>query len=82
MCLYTLMTFSFVTVAPLERDGDKLNEVHDRYVTLGFSEQRFTLSVRFGEKVSLYHDVPQVLHRLRTANVVIAACSRTTATAL
>jgi hypothetical protein len=39
-------------------------------------------SLRFGDKVSFYHDVPQILHRLRSENVIIAACSRTTATAL
>ncbi|KAH9988846.1 acid phosphatase-domain-containing protein [Russula vinacea] len=50
----------------LERDGDTLNEVHDR----------------FGDTVSFYHDVPQILHQLRSTGVVIAACSRTTATAL
>ncbi|KAN0109355.1 magnesium-dependent phosphatase-1 [Russula decolorans] len=50
----------------LKRDGDTLNEVHDR----------------FGDKVSFYRDVPQILHRLRSTGVIIAACSRTTATAL
>jgi hypothetical protein len=39
-------------------------------------------SVRFGDKVSFYHDVPQILHNLRSENVVIAVCSRTSATAL
>jgi hypothetical protein len=39
-------------------------------------------SVRFGDKVSFYHDVAQILHQLRSAGVVIAACSRTTATDL
>ncbi|KAI9454767.1 magnesium-dependent phosphatase-1 [Lactarius psammicola] len=52
--------------SPLTRDGDTLNEVHDRY----------------GDTVVFYNDVPQILHRLRAAGVVIAACSRTTATAL
>jgi len=55
-----------MTVASLKRDGDTLNEVHDR----------------FGDKVSFYRDVPQILHRLRSTGVIIAACSRTTATAL
>jgi len=50
----------------LKRDGDTLNEVYDR----------------FGNKVAFYHDVPQILHQLRAAGVVVAACSRTTATAL
>jgi len=50
----------------LKRDGDTLNEVHDSY----------------GGKVAFYEDVPQVLHRLRAAGVVIAACSRTSASAL
>ncbi|KAF8485702.1 magnesium-dependent phosphatase-1 [Russula ochroleuca] len=50
----------------LKRDGDTLNEVHDI----------------FGDKVSFYHDVAQILHQLRSAGVVIAACSRTTATDL
>ncbi|KAH9953916.1 magnesium-dependent phosphatase-1 [Lactifluus volemus] len=68
MYSYTLWPLWIDThvASPLERDGDKLNEIHDR----------------FGEKVVLYHDVPQILHRLRTANLVIAACSRTSATAL
>ncbi|KAF8274641.1 magnesium-dependent phosphatase-1 [Lactarius quietus] len=52
--------------SPLERDGDTWNEVHDRY----------------GSIVAFYDDVPQILHRLRAAGVVIAACSRTTASAL
>jgi len=39
-------------------------------------------SFRFGDKVSFFHDVPQILHRLRSENVIIAACSRTSATAL
>ncbi|KAI0290401.1 magnesium-dependent phosphatase-1 [Multifurca ochricompacta] len=52
--------------SPLERDGDTLNEVHDKY----------------GDTVAFYHEVPQILHRLRAAGVVIAACSRTTATVL
>jgi len=50
----------------LKRDGDELNEVHDR----------------FGNKVMFYPDVPHILHRLRAADVVIAACSRTTAATL
>ncbi|KAN0138761.1 Magnesium-dependent phosphatase-1 [Lactarius tabidus] len=52
--------------SPLKRDGDTLNEVHDRYENI----------------ISFYNDVPQILHRLRAAGVVIAACSRTTAPAL
>jgi len=51
--------------SPLKRDGDKLNQVHDRY----------------GRTVVFFDDVPQILHRLRAAGVLIAACSRTTATA-
>lgn len=39
-------------------------------------------SLRFGDNVSFYDDVPQILHRLRSENVVIAACSRTSATVL
>ena len=39
-------------------------------------------SFRFGDTVSLYHDVPQILHRLRSENVVIAACSRASAAVL
>ncbi|KAH9954210.1 magnesium-dependent phosphatase-1 [Russula dissimulans] len=50
----------------LKRDGDTLNEVHDN----------------FGDKVTFFHDVPQILHQLRSAGVVVAACSRTTATEL
>lgn len=32
---------------------------------------------RHGDKIAFYHDVPQVLHRLRAAGVTVAACSRT-----
>ncbi|KAI0261115.1 magnesium-dependent phosphatase-1 [Gloeopeniophorella convolvens] len=52
--------------SPLKRDGNALNVVHDKY----------------GDKVAFYHDVPQILHRLRAGGVIVAACSRTTATAL
>ncbi|GJE90662.1 magnesium-dependent phosphatase [Phanerochaete sordida] len=46
---------------PLKRDGQKINSIHDRH----------------GEEVAFYHDVPEILHRLRAAGVVVAACSRT-----
>ncbi|ETW82029.1 hypothetical protein HETIRDRAFT_418029 [Heterobasidion irregulare TC 32-1] len=48
---------------PLRREGDELNAVHDRY----------------DNKISFYHDVPQILHRLQSAGVIVAACSRTSA---
>ncbi|KAH8105102.1 magnesium-dependent phosphatase-1 [Cristinia sonorae] len=48
--------------APLKRHGDKHNEVLDKY----------------GQKVAFYRDVAEILHRLRAAGVIIAACSRTT----
>lgn len=32
---------------------------------------------RHDEEISFYHDVAEVLHRMREAGVVIAACSRT-----
>ena len=51
------------------------------FAILGHSLQ-LAESLRFGNKVSFYHDVPQILHALRSENVLIAACSRTTATAL
>ncbi|KAH7925786.1 magnesium-dependent phosphatase-1 [Leucogyrophana mollusca] len=35
-----------------------------------------------GNDVVFYRDVPQILHRLRAAGVIIAACSRTSATKL
>ncbi|KAI0268442.1 magnesium-dependent phosphatase-1 [Russula aff. rugulosa BPL654] len=65
---YTLWPLWIDTLvgSSLKRDGDTLNEVHDS----------------FGDKVSFYRDVPQILHRLRSTGVVIAACSRTRATAL
>ncbi|KAI0064960.1 magnesium-dependent phosphatase-1 [Artomyces pyxidatus] len=65
---YTLWPFWIDThiTSPLKRDGDAINEVHDKY----------------GEKVAFYHAVPQILHRLRSDDVVIAACSRTSATVL
>lgn len=34
---------------------------------------------RHGEKIAFYRDVPEILHRLRAADVTIAACSRTSA---
>ncbi|KAI0086038.1 magnesium-dependent phosphatase-1 [Irpex rosettiformis] len=37
------------------------------------------VSDRHGSEVAFYHDVPEILHRLREAGVVIAACSRTSA---
>ncbi|KAF7985491.1 hypothetical protein HWV62_5278 [Athelia sp. TMB] len=48
---------------PLKRDGNTLNRVLDRH----------------GTEVALYKDVPQILHRLRAADVVLAAASRTSA---
>ncbi|CAL1702888.1 unnamed protein product [Somion occarium] len=51
---------------PLKRDGKALNLVRDRY----------------GEKIAFYRDVAEILHRLQSAGVVIAACSRTAAPAL
>ncbi|KIM88036.1 hypothetical protein PILCRDRAFT_95686 [Piloderma croceum F 1598] len=48
---------------PLNRDEDTINEVKDRY----------------GQKITFYPDVAQILHRLRAADVTIAACSRTAA---
>jgi magnesium-dependent phosphatase 1 len=77
--------FWFMAIASLKRDGDKLNEVHDRCVVLCFPMLTpffLTIYVRFGDKVSFYHDVPQIFHQLRSTDVVIAACSRTTASVL
>lgn len=72
-----------MTVASLKRDGDKLNEVHDRCVIACILEgNALPGCLRFGNEVTFYHDVPHILHRLRAAGVTIAACSRTTATAL
>ena len=34
---------------------------------------------RHGTEIALYKDVPQILHRLRAADVVLAAASRTSA---
>ncbi|KAI0073977.1 magnesium-dependent phosphatase-1 [Panus rudis PR-1116 ss-1] len=51
---------------PLKRDGNALNSVKDKY----------------GEEISFYRDVPEILHRLRNAGVIIAACSRTSAPTL
>ena len=36
-------------------------------------------NVRYDNKISFYHDVPQILHRLQSAGVIVAACSRTSA---
>ncbi|KAH9934253.1 magnesium-dependent phosphatase-1 [Fomitopsis serialis] len=46
---------------PLRRDGDAVNSVRDRY----------------NHEIAFYRDVPEILHRLRAAGVMIAACSRT-----
>ncbi|KAJ3478231.1 hypothetical protein NLI96_g9906 [Meripilus lineatus] len=51
---------------PLRREGDTLNAVKDKY----------------GEKIAFYHDVAEILHRLRAGGVIIAACSRTHTPAL
>ncbi|KAI0338786.1 magnesium-dependent phosphatase-1 [Trametopsis cervina] len=51
---------------PLKRIGNRVNEVCDKH----------------GESIEFYRDVPMILHRLRTAGVVVAACSRTSATRL
>ncbi|OCH91976.1 magnesium-dependent phosphatase-1 [Obba rivulosa] len=51
---------------PLKRDGNTLNCVFDKY----------------GQKIAFYRDVPEILHRLRAAGVIIAACSRTSAPSL
>lgn len=48
---------------PLRRNRNDLNEVLDKH----------------NDKISFYRDVPEILHRLRTAGIVIAACSRTEA---
>ena len=34
---------------------------------------------KYGETFGFYHDVPEILHRLRDARVVVAAASRTSA---
>ncbi|KAI0804798.1 magnesium-dependent phosphatase-1 [Irpex lacteus] len=34
---------------------------------------------KHGEQIEFYRDVPEILHRLREAGVIIAACSRTSA---
>ncbi|KAH9933701.1 magnesium-dependent phosphatase-1 [Amylocystis lapponica] len=51
---------------PFRRDGDALNCVRDKH----------------NDQIAFYHDVPEILHRLRSAGVIIAACSRTHAPAL
>ncbi|RDB21708.1 putative magnesium-dependent phosphatase P8B7.31 [Hypsizygus marmoreus] len=48
---------------PLYRHNDTLNEVLDKYKY----------------PIKFYHEVPQILHRLRASEVTIAACSRTDA---
>lgn len=42
----------------------------------------FTGARSHNDKIEFYKDVPQILHRLRAADVTIAACSRTHAPAL
>ncbi|KAJ3718191.1 magnesium-dependent phosphatase-1 [Lentinula raphanica] len=51
---------------PLHRDKNNVNEVLDKY----------------NRSISFYEHVPQILHRLRTAGVTIAAASRTSAPTL
>jgi len=65
---YTLWALWMDThvTGPLHRNQNALNEVLDRY----------------GDTIKFYPDVPQIFHRLRSAGVLIAACSRTTATKL
>ncbi|KAI8977738.1 magnesium-dependent phosphatase-1 [Trametes punicea] len=46
---------------PLQRVGNAVNEVRDRN----------------NQKIAFYRHVPEILHRLREAGVIIAACSRT-----
>ncbi|KZP23974.1 magnesium-dependent phosphatase-1 [Athelia psychrophila] len=48
---------------PLKREGDAINRIVDKH----------------GQEIAFYKDVPQILNRLRAAEVVIAACSRTSA---
>ncbi|KAF8057508.1 magnesium-dependent phosphatase-1 [Lyophyllum atratum] len=48
---------------PLHRTKDTLNEILDKH----------------NDKISFYKEVPEILHRIRTAEVVMAACSRTDA---
>ncbi|KAJ3746902.1 magnesium-dependent phosphatase-1 [Lentinula raphanica] len=51
---------------PLHREQNTLNEVLDKY----------------NRSVSFYKHVPQILHRLRSAGITIAAASRTSAPTL
>ncbi|KAJ4465080.1 magnesium-dependent phosphatase-1 [Lentinula aciculospora] len=51
---------------PLHRNKNIVNEVLDKY----------------NQSISFYKHVPQILHRLRTAGVIIAAASRTSAPTL
>ncbi|KAI0942513.1 hypothetical protein AcW1_003123 [Taiwanofungus camphoratus] len=51
---------------PLQREGNIVNCVRDRY----------------HKEIAFYPDVPGILHRLRAAGVIIAACSRTGTPAL
>ncbi|KAJ3718194.1 magnesium-dependent phosphatase-1 [Lentinula raphanica] len=51
---------------PLHRDKNNVNEVLDKY----------------NRPISFYEHIPQILHRLRTAGVTIAAASRTSAPTL
>ncbi|KAH9895664.1 magnesium-dependent phosphatase-1 [Cubamyces lactineus] len=46
---------------PIRRVGNAVNELRDRHE----------------QKISFYRDIPEILHRLREADVTIAACSRT-----
>ena len=34
-------------------------------------------ATRYDEEIAFYRDVPEILHRMREAGIVIAACSRT-----
>ncbi|THH13126.1 hypothetical protein EW146_g7066 [Bondarzewia mesenterica] len=64
---YTRHTYVFISfsflITPFKREGNELNMVLDRY----------------DQRISFYHEVPQILHRLQSAGVIVAACSRTSA---
>ncbi|KAK0437379.1 magnesium-dependent phosphatase-1 [Armillaria borealis] len=65
---------------PLHRHKNTLNEILDRRDS-DFVVPRLIpdLYLRHNSPISFYRDVPHILHRLREAEVIIAAASRTSA---
>ena len=64
---------------PLRREGNTINRILDRSASQSVRPRSSTYLYihRHGEPITLYREIPQILHRLKFADVTIAACSRT-----